>query len=239
MDVMRLILSMETLPETTTKELDQIIDISTNSANSLLVLVASLRDIPRLGKGEMPIVRAPTSVKVLAEEARALLAASLNDAKIILTIDVPPALDRLDIDAELIRRVFVNLMHNAFKFTPEQGQIAFVVDEHSYKEGFVRVTINDTGPGIPPSMREKIFDENTCKSTPSSRIRVAKALVWGWRSASWRLKRMADESGLNRMGCSRGRVSRFNCLLPRPLMARLSMNRSMKAMGHCRVIAQG
>lgn len=159
MDVMRLILSMENLPESSTKELDQIIDISTNSANSLLVLVASLRDIPRLGKGEMPIVRAPTSVKVLAEEARALLAASLNDAKITLTIDVPPALDRLDIDSELIRRVFVNLMHNSFKFTPEKGQIAFVVDDQSYKDGYVRITINDTGPGIPANMREKIFDE--------------------------------------------------------------------------------
>lgn len=159
MDVMRLILSMEMLPETSTRELDQIIDISTNSANSLLVLVASLRDIPRLGKGEMPIERTPTSVKVLAEEARALLAASLNDAKISLTIDVPPALDQLDIDSELIRRVFVNLMHNAFKFTPEQGQIAFIVDDRSPKPGYVRVTINDTGPGIPFTMRDKIFDE--------------------------------------------------------------------------------
>jgi two-component system, NtrC family, sensor histidine kinase KinB len=159
MDVMRLILSMEVLAETSTKELDQIIDISTNSANSLLVLVASLRDIPRLGKGEMPIVRAPTSVRVLAEESRAMLAASLNEAKITLTIDVPPALDRLDIDSELIRRVFVNLMHNAFKFTPEQGQIAFVVDDRSQKQGYVRVMISDTGPGIPATMREKIFDE--------------------------------------------------------------------------------
>ncbi len=159
MDVMRLLLSMESISETSSKELEQIIDISTNSSNSLLVLVASLRDIPRLDKGELPIERTPHSVKLLAEEARAMLASSLKDAEITLGIDVPTELDQLNIDPELIRRVFVNLMHNAFKFTPPTGQIALVVDRQSDQEGYVRVTINDTGPGIPADMHDAIFDE--------------------------------------------------------------------------------
>jgi signal transduction histidine kinase len=67
----------------------------------------------------------------------------------------------LDIDAEKIERVLLNLVDNALKFSPGGGQI--VVRLHAPGTNgapphFCRVDVSDSGPGIPPEDRAYIFD---------------------------------------------------------------------------------
>ena len=65
----------------------------------------------------------------------------------------------LSFDADKLEKVVINLLSNAFKFTPEQGAIRVVVREGAGEAGaFAEICVRDTGPGIPPEERPYVFD---------------------------------------------------------------------------------
>jgi signal transduction histidine kinase len=67
-----------------------------------------------------------------------------------------PDVDLLEGDERRIRQVVFNLLSNAVKFTPDGG----TVDVSAARlNGEVRVSVSDTGPGIAPLDRERIFEE--------------------------------------------------------------------------------
>ncbi len=73
---------------------------------------------------------------------------------IALTIDVSPEID-LPMDRVGIERVFLNLIVNALEAMPCGGSIYIAA---SVMASQVRVTVEDTGPGIPPMIRDSIFE---------------------------------------------------------------------------------
>ncbi|WP_069660988.1 hybrid sensor histidine kinase/response regulator transcription factor [Arcticibacter eurypsychrophilus] len=60
-------------------------------------------------------------------------------------------------DRDKIERVIFNLLSNAFKFTLKGGQVSLMLDRDSESEG-LKITLSDTGIGIEPSEKDKIFD---------------------------------------------------------------------------------
>jgi signal transduction histidine kinase len=58
-------------------------------------------------------------------------------------------------DRLLLRQAVTNVLHNAVKYTPAGGRICVDVTERS---GFGVIRIADSGPGIPPEHRSKVFD---------------------------------------------------------------------------------
>lgn len=71
-----------------------------------------------------------------------------------LTVDVPPDLPTLKIDPQRTSQVLVNLINNAVKYTPPQGQIILC---GMVRDDMLEVTISDQGPGIPADMRDLLF----------------------------------------------------------------------------------
>ena len=67
-------------------------------------------------------------------------------------------------DADQLMRILANLVDNAVKFTHEGGVTLAVSDEDP---GRVLVCVSDTGPGIPPAERERVFDEFYQVGNPS------------------------------------------------------------------------
>src|SRR5205085_8027957 len=59
-------------------------------------------------------------------------------------------------DANQIERVVGNLVANAIKFTPSEGSVAVALEDFP---DHVQVTVTDTGPGIPPDYKDRIFDK--------------------------------------------------------------------------------
>ncbi|HZY41170.1 MAG TPA: ATP-binding protein, partial [Anaerolineae bacterium] len=57
-----------------------------------------------------------------------------------------------------IGRVLTNLLDNALKFTPAGGQITVLTERWAADPAFVRCAVRDTGPGIPPEFRTRIFE---------------------------------------------------------------------------------
>lgn len=58
-------------------------------------------------------------------------------------------------DRDQLRRVLSNLLHNAFKWTPEGGEVAFAAEETGEE---VTVTVRDSGPGVPADQTKRIFE---------------------------------------------------------------------------------
>ncbi len=133
----------------------KLLEISARSAQNLMRLVESLLDISRLEQGEFPLNRAPVSPCDLVDSARAALVGAVSEAPITLNIDCDPTLPLIDVDQDMIRRVLINLLDNALRHTPMQGQIlvrAFA------RRGDIIFLVADSGPGIPADERERVFE---------------------------------------------------------------------------------
>jgi signal transduction histidine kinase len=93
-----------------------------------------------------------------------------------LMITAVPDLPPIWADAELVRRVLVNLLDNALKFTPAHGHITISMQPEPAQTGYepgVRCTIQDSGPGIPPDFRERAFDRYTRTNPGGAPVRGA------------------------------------------------------------------
>lgn len=133
--------------------------VARESAEQLMALVDTLLDIAKMRRGQMILSTEAVSITELAENAYKTLAASFQEANLKFEIRVPEQLDSVRVDVRLITRVITNLLHNAVRFTPGGGNIMVTADQRADTPDMVRVLVCDTGPGIPPEMRERIFNE--------------------------------------------------------------------------------
>lgn len=69
-----------------------------------------------------------------------------------------PALEPVLADPKRCRQILFNLIANAVKFTPKGGRIQLHAEHLPEEPGFLRICVADSGPGIPPEARERIFD---------------------------------------------------------------------------------
>jgi two-component system phosphate regulon sensor histidine kinase PhoR len=72
-----------------------------------------------------------------------------------LKANMPPGLAPLYADGHRLERVLLNLLDNAIKFTPRQGLVTLTICD---RESEVLVCVTDTGSGVPPAERDRIFD---------------------------------------------------------------------------------
>jgi PAS domain S-box-containing protein len=71
-----------------------------------------------------------------------------------LDVDTPPEL-LAELDAQKAERIVFHLLSNAFRFTPAPGRVEVAL---ALEPGFARLTVQDTGPGVPAHLREAAFD---------------------------------------------------------------------------------
>ncbi len=132
-----------------------------SGANRLLLMVNDLLDISKLESGQMTLRRQRLRIGEVMEEAAHLVAALARDKRLTLRQEgelaggVSGGL--VEADREIVRRVLVNLLGNALKFTPEGGLIT--VRAEPAAEGALCVSVIDTGPGIAPEHQARIFEK--------------------------------------------------------------------------------
>jgi signal transduction histidine kinase len=109
-------------------------------------LVEEMLDLAKVEAGKLEIQHVPTRPGSLLVESLVMLRFSAEKAKVDLVVDGDPSSwPVLDGDPVKLKQVFVNLIGNAIKFTPEGGRVT-VLGETSNDE--LRVRIRDTGIGI-------------------------------------------------------------------------------------------
>ncbi|SEK72298.1 two-component system, NarL family, sensor histidine kinase BarA [Colwellia chukchiensis] len=130
------------------------------SAGHLLSIINDILDFSKLDAGKLVIENIPFSLRESVEETLTLLAPSAHKKNIELSLRVSPQLpDSLIGDAMRIKQVMVNLANNAIKFT-DTGAVdinleGHVVGKNLYK---IRVTVQDTGIGIPSQQQNSLFE---------------------------------------------------------------------------------
>ncbi|MBI1257215.1 MAG: PAS domain S-box protein [Chloroflexi bacterium] len=136
---------------------ERVLRLSLSSAQSLMRLINSLLDIAKLESRRMPINAQPVPAAQLVENARSALETSIDEAHIQVEIALAEDLPTLHVDEDLIRRVLINLIDNAIRFTPEGAVVRIasqpVVDQR------VILSVADSGKGIPPEERDQIFEQ--------------------------------------------------------------------------------
>ena len=116
-------------------------------------LVDQLLDLARLESGEARFEREAVDVGALVE--RVLAEVGVGEVGRHLASEVPPDLPDLEGDRERLHQVLYNLVDNAIRFTPHGGKVT--VRARPVGEG-VRLEVEDTGPGIPEELRERVFE---------------------------------------------------------------------------------
>ncbi len=134
---------------------DRIISIALRSARRMDNLIQDILDTARLEADEKALLLVEIDLPSLLDEIHESLLPSLTHRRQELTCHLPPSMPPLYADQELLRRVLLNLLDNAIKFTPGGGHISLTVE---YDERQFRFIAKDTGRGIDEEDRESIFD---------------------------------------------------------------------------------
>jgi signal transduction histidine kinase len=124
------------------------------STQQLVEMVSSLLDISKMEAGEMTLNLTPCELRTIAGEALAKVESLKGGRELMLSGADEPVTAMAD--AELIARVFQNLLGNALQFTPDDGRVTVSIDTSA---DAIRVLVQDTGPGIPAQYRERIFEK--------------------------------------------------------------------------------
>ncbi len=125
-------------------------------SDELTHLVNDLLDIARIESGRMEMKKEKQDIKNMVAGVADLLSAQLKDKQIEFLIQIPPDAQMALIDHSQINRVFINIIGNAIKFTPEKGKITVMA---SSSDDRIKVDITDSGCGIPEKAQEAIFEE--------------------------------------------------------------------------------
>ncbi len=145
--------------------IESVVQIAERSTERIQRLTNSLLDVHRLESGKPIVSQEIVGLSALVEDAIEAVRLPLEAKQQYLEVSVPADLPGLYVDKDMIRRVLINLLENAVKYTPNQGRIRL---EASAKNSMIEVSVIDTGPGIPPSEQEHIFHKFTRLRTQGS-----------------------------------------------------------------------
>ena len=126
------------------------------SGQHLLSLINDILDLSKIEAGKMDLEPTDFELSTAIDNALMLVRERAARRNIALYATVDERLGQVQADERKIRQVLLNLLSNAIKFTPESGRIEVGAKPVN---GFIEVSVSDTGVGIAPEDREAVFEE--------------------------------------------------------------------------------
>jgi PAS domain S-box-containing protein len=148
-----------TLPDEVKETAGPMMNIAHNSIDRIQRLIGSLLDLNRLEQNQPVGERQTVTISLLVGDAIEAVRPSAEGRRQTIRWntnidDLPPVF----VDVDMIRRVMINLLENATKFSPNGGCIEIGAEADG---DFLRVHVTDNGLGIPEADSERIFDKFT------------------------------------------------------------------------------
>ncbi|MFA7263157.1 MAG: response regulator [Caulobacter sp.] len=125
------------------------------SGDHLLALVNDVLDLARLGAGRIELHPAPTDIAALLRQTAELMSPRAHEKGVEIAWACDAAVPPVMADEGRLRQVLLNFAGNAVKFT-ETGGVLLAAELAG--EGRLRLTVRDTGPGVPRAARDRIFE---------------------------------------------------------------------------------
>ena len=160
------------------------------NAYRLLRLINNLIDMTKIDCGELILFKENNDIISIVEDTTLRVAKYVYSKDIDITFDTDVEEKIIACDREKVERVILNLLSNAVKFTPQGGSIFVQV---KVSKDFVRISVEDTGIGIPEQEKDLIFEPFTQVDKGFSRIAegsgiglpIIKSLVEMHRGIIW------------------------------------------------------
>jgi two-component system, NtrC family, sensor histidine kinase KinB len=122
---------------------------------SLQRMIDDLLEFSRMEAGRVKLHLGEVSLPIVAQAVAAKLAPLAEEEGLQLRVEFAAGLPEIDADRSRLEQVLTNLVENALKFTPTGGLITVSGAQVGER---VRLTVADTGIGIPPDEQERVFD---------------------------------------------------------------------------------
>src|SRR5438067_9669569 len=135
----------------------QDVDIITQNGQHLLALINDLLDISKLEAGKAQLHRGEVEVEPLILECVESVSSLAKTKKLDLSVSVSAEVGRVFADGPKLKQVLLNLLGNAIKFT-ETGSVRVTAERQGAE---LRVSVRDTGIGVPVEDTERIFESFT------------------------------------------------------------------------------
>jgi two-component system sensor histidine kinase/response regulator len=139
-------------------ETRELLSLAQRGSLDLLDMINDLLDVTRMEAGRPTLQRRPVSPGEFIQGGVAPFHGLVADIGVSLTADIPSNLPPVDADSDRLRRVVMNLVGNALKFTPTGGRVAVSARHDSLRKELL-VSVSDTGDGIPREQQDRIFDK--------------------------------------------------------------------------------
>ena len=129
-----------------------------NIKDEIIRLNRLVNDFLSAGR-QMPPEMAPCNLKATMEEAVTLVEKQAHRQSIVVTMELPADLPILQLDGAQMKTCFLNILINAVQAMPRGGQVRITAGSlnETGNGGILQLRFADTGPGIPPDDREKVF----------------------------------------------------------------------------------
>jgi two-component system phosphate regulon sensor histidine kinase PhoR len=140
---------------------ERFLDLADQEVDALTQMVQELLELSRIESGRVPLRLAPLMVSEVIEPPLARLKPQAKRKSQKLKVKLPNDLPYVLVDAARIQQVVGNLVHNAIKYTPENGLITIQARRDIAKDDgklYVLISVQDTGEGIPTSEIGRIFE---------------------------------------------------------------------------------
>jgi signal transduction histidine kinase/ligand-binding sensor domain-containing protein/CheY-like chemotaxis protein len=153
-------------------QVERWLDIALRNSRRLLRLVNQILDVAKLEAGAMHLAPRPLDLVPFTRGVVAAFAPVAERKGIHLTVETIDAL-RGAFDADAVEKILTNLLSNAIKFTPSGGSVHVALHDEGE---FARLSVRDSGPGIPPDQIAHVFerfyqvDESTTRTQPGTGI---------------------------------------------------------------------
>ncbi len=171
------LLEMEKHDERQAESIDHI----SRAGHNLLNLINEVLDIARLDSGRIKLQSEPVELESLLNEATAVTQSLASRYNIGIRIaEMPAEAPLVTGDRERLKQVFLNLLSNAVKYNRQDGSITIAIAPSG--SGFLKVSITDTGFGIPADCISRLFvpferlEQKDGATTPGTGLGLALCL---------------------------------------------------------------
>ncbi len=138
------------------KETGKIEEETIDAINSEIDRVARIiKKLSDFSKNEQKAQKFSTDIKKVIDEISILYKEPLNERNINLEVQIEDSLPTVSINPDELKQVLINLIKNGQEAIEENGTIRIEVSKK--EDGFITLTVADTGPGIDPNIRERLF----------------------------------------------------------------------------------
>jgi signal transduction histidine kinase len=146
-------------------------------------LIDDLGDLALAEAGELRLDKEPIDLGSLVSQVAETIFASVEKGP-HLRLEIAPTLPKVSVDPKRVRQVLANLLSNALRYTPSEGEIRVAVKQEGEE---IEIRVSDTGPGIPAGEVDHIFERfyrgDRARSRASGGSGLGLAIVKQWVEA--------------------------------------------------------